>query len=288
MVEDGIHPALPRDRYDSIERCNFSTVKWFAKSAAHYRHVLTSPGADTDAKKVGRVVHLAAFEPERFRNAIAVWDGGTRRGKDWDKFKERNEGKELLTENEYDRCMAIQAVVSNHPIARGFVSSGRGEVTVLGTLMSASGKPVPVKGRMDFVGDAIADLKVTKDGSPDGFPRQVLEYHYDAQAPWYVDLLASVSMGAQLPYFIVSVEATAPHVVTVYRVPEFLLRIGRAKYQGWLDQLLECRRTSKYPGYAEQPLDLELPEWALRDTLEGEIAGLDLDFGGDTASATEG
>jgi hypothetical protein len=44
-------------------------------SPAHYKHALVTPTADTDAKKVGRVVHLAAFEPERFRNAVAVWDG---------------------------------------------------------------------------------------------------------------------------------------------------------------------------------------------------------------------
>lgn len=279
LLDSGVYPDVHRDHYDRIDRVNFSLLKLMKLSPAHYKHALVTPGADTDAKKVGRVVHLAAFEPERFRNAVAVWDEGTRRGKVWDSFKDRNEGKELLTLNEYERCMAIQKAVSDHPVARRFVNVGRGEVTVLGELLATDGKPIAAKGRLDFVGEeGIADLKVTKDGSPEGFPRQVNEYRYHTQAAWYVDLLASAKAGEVLPYFIVSVEAAAPHVVTVYRVPEFLLNIGRAEYRGWLDQLVKCRKTSTWPGYAEQPLDLELPEWALKNTLEGELAALDLDL----------
>jgi hypothetical protein len=279
MLDDGVYPDVHRDHYDRIDRVNFSLLKLMKLSPAHYKHALVTPTADTDAKKVGRVVHLAAFEPERFRNAVAVWDGGTRRGKEWEAFKDRNEGRELLTENEYERCMAIQKAVSEHPIARRFVNIGKGEVTVLGQLPAADGTLVKTKGRLDFIGEpGIADLKVTKDGSPDGFPRQVAEYRYHTQAAWYVDLLASARQGEVLPYFIVSVEGIAPHVVTVYRVPDFLLNIGRAEYQGWLDLLLKCRKTSTWPGYADGPVELELPAWELRNHLEDELETLDFEL----------
>jgi hypothetical protein len=70
-------------------------------------------------------------------------------------------------------------------------------------------------------------------------------------------------------------------------VPDFLLNIGRAEYQGWLDLLLKCRKTSTWPGYAEEPLELELPEWELRKTLDDEIETSTLKSGRDDHGVEE-
>lgn len=288
MIADGIHPNLHRREYDRVERVNFSTLKWMARSPAHYRSVLTTPPVDTDAKKLGRVAHLAAFEPERFNGAIAVWDGGRRYGKDWDKFCEQHEGKELLTLNEYEKCRSIQRAVQANADAMRYVSGGRGEMAVLWTHVAGEGAnryTFEAKGRLDFVGtEAICDLKTTKDASPTGFARQVVGLNYDAQASWYRDGFERAT-GERRPYVIVAVENYEPFVVQVYRVPEAVLAIGRAKYSAWLDRLAWCREHSSWPGYSDVgPLDLELPAWALPS---GDVAALDLEFD-NNATAQEG
>jgi hypothetical protein len=265
LIADGLHPVLHRDRYDAIERVNFSTLKAFAKSPKRYRHGLITPPEDTDPKKLGRVVHIAAFEPERFRNAIAVWDGGTRRGKDWDRFKASNEGRELLTVNEYEKCMAIQAAVRADATAMNYLQNGRGEVSLLWTAnANETGEEIACKGRIDFDSQtALVDLKTTKDVTREGFGRQVVTLDYHSQFAWYSDGYFK-SAGIRKPYVIVAVENEAPHDVVVYRVPEIALRLGRERYDRWLDQLAFCRAHNTWPGYSGGvELELELPKWAL-------------------------
>lgn len=276
-LADGIHPVVSRERYDAIERVNFSTLKLLEKSPAHYRHGLITPPADTDPKKLGRVVHIAAFEPERFRNAIAVWDGGTRRGKDWEAFKARNEGRELLTEHEYERCMAIQAAVRAKASAARYLQGGGGEVSLLWTATAPeSGKEIPAKGRIDFDTDtALVDLKTTRCAKPGVFERQAFGLQYHAQAAWYVDGYFCAT-GKRKPYVVVAVESDPPHAVQVYRVPDSHLELGRVAYGGWLDQLVFCRENNLWPEYTnDMELELQLPPWMA----EGDVDGLGLDFG---------
>lgn len=281
MIPDGIHLNTRRDEYDVLERVNFSTLKHMAKSAAHYRQAITEPAGDTDPKRLGRATHLAAFEPEKFRATVAKWEGAVRRGKEWEAFKAKNEGRELLTADAFDQCIAIQKAVRAEPLARPYISQGRGEVTIAWTFATtdrgANNYSIECKGRIDFdAKDAIVDLKTTRDASPDGFGRQVWGLKYHAQAAWYVDGYKRAT-GIRKPYVLVAVESTAPYVVQVYRVPERHLELGREEYREWLDRLAICRETSTWPGYADCELELELPRWAEPDD---DIGGLGLVVGG--------
>lgn len=281
MIPDGIHLNTRRDEYDTIERVNFSTLKLMAKSPKHYRHALLEPRTDTEPMKLGRCAHLAAFEPEKFRATVAVWDGGTRRGKDWDAFRARNADKELLTQDQYEQCIAIQKTVLADEYARPYVSNGRGEVTIAWTDAQrdrgVNSYSVLCKGRLDFdAKGAIVDLKTTRDAG-DGFGRQAWGLKYYAQAAWYVDGYERAT-GIRKPYVLVAVESTAPYDVVVYRVPDRHLELGREEYRAWLDRLAICRETNTWPGYANDcELELELPRWAEPDD---DIGGLGLVVGG--------
>jgi hypothetical protein len=278
---DGIHPGVHREAYDRIERINFSTLKFMMKSPAHLHHAQVTPGKDTDPKKLGRAVHIATLEPERFKSACAIWDGGTRRGKDWDRFVEENEGRELLTEREHEVCLALQTAVRSDPVAKPYLSKGKGEVTLLWTQErkdGVNGYSMPAKGRIDFdAPGAIVDLKTTRNASPDGFAREVWTYRYHAQAAWYSDGYERAT-GRRKPYVIVAVESEPPHVVTVFLVPEVVLQLGRDEYSLWLDRLAACRASNSWPGYREAEAELELPRWAYPD--DDDISGTGLKFGG--------
>ena len=276
MLTDGLHAAIARARYDMLDRTNFSWLKLFARSPAHARHALISPPGDTDPKKLGRVVHLAAFEPERFRNAIAVWDGGVRKGKDWEAFKARNEDRELLTENEYAKCMGIQAAVRAHARAMNYLQNGRGEVTLLWTALAPErGREVPAKSRIDFIAQtALVDLKTTRCAKKEFFEKQAIALNYHAQFAFYSDAYFALT-GERLPYVVVAVDSEDPFNVEVYRVKERVLERGRATYSAWLDQLVYCRENNVWPGYtAGAESELDLPEY-MQDVGDA----LDLDFG---------
>jgi hypothetical protein len=197
MIPDGVHPTVHRDDYDKIDRTNFSWLKHFAKSPAHARHFKIEPPPDTDAKKLGRVVHLAAFEPERFRSRIAVWDGKVRNGKAWDDFEKANAGLEILTKNELAKCLAIQKAVQADAEAMKYVQGGRGEVSLCWTLhqqmTDGTTDAIACKGRMDFYArGALVDLKSTRDASREAFGRQAFGLNYHTQGAWFQDALAAL------------------------------------------------------------------------------------------------
>lgn len=268
ILSDALYPrdALPRDVYDQIDRNNFSTLKRMRKSPAHYRHFKAIPPEDTPAKRLGRCSHLAVLEPDLFASSVAVWEGAVRRGKEWEAFQAKHVGKELITVDEHQQCLDIRDAVHRHEVARRYLTGGRSELTALWSIGE-----LRCKGRLDYVnGVGIADLKTTKDASPDGFQLESHRYGYHVQAAWYSDGHRIVS-GSVKPYFIAAVESEPPHVVQIYRVPEHILAVGRREYMRWVDRLTFCAAQDWWPGYAEDELDLTLPRWVVPEEITAEV-----------------
>lgn len=284
---------VPRADYDAIKRVNFSTLKLLGRSPAHYDHNLNNPSDDTDQRALGRAVHMAVFEPERFRAKVVPWDAQTtggnskpRRGKEWDAFLLLNAGKEILTADAFARCEAIQKAVRANPAAQVYLldPDGRPEETLLWTATAttdAGAVEIECKVRLDWITPtATVELKTTKDGSPGGFGRQAFSLGYHTQAAWQIDARRA-ARSEDRPHVIVAVESAAPHVVQVYKVPPPAVDLGRETYQDWLDALARCRAAGDWPGYTLDggERELELPRYALPFEDE-DISGLGLDMEG--------
>lgn len=272
---------MTREQYDAlVERENWSRLKNLGRSPSHYRHALLEPREDTSALKNGRANHIAVFEPEKFANQVAVWDGGRRAGKVWDAFCDSCGDKDILTEPEYEQLIGMQRAVRQHPVASRYLRCGQAEVSVLWThvveeLGGLPGYSIPCKSRLDYVApEWLLDLKTCRDASPMAFGRAAFNFEYHAQAAYYVDAIAAAT-GMRLPYFIVAAELAPPCVVQVYRIPEHVLAAGRDRYRSLLYQLNECRREDRWDGYASEELDLELPRWSGIETPEPEGESLE-------------
>lgn len=284
--EAGLFTHVPREDYDRIDRINWSALKHMKRSPFHFREAAREKvDKDTDAMRVGRATHIATLEPERFRATHAVWDGGRRYGKEWDKFCEKNAGYEILTEDQYQQVVTISKAVLSHEIAARWLRAGSSEVTLQWTHLLPDleeGRPFPIecKARLDFAPNVagVVDLKTTRDASPEAFGRQAWNLDYLGQAAMYQDGYAAVNGGVRMPYVIVAVESAAPHAVQVYRVPERLLKLGRAMYVGFLETLAECRRQNRWPGYSDGELELDVPRWAQaqNDDDDQDVTGLGL------------
>lgn len=278
-LTNGLHFNVSRADYDAIERVNWSRLRHMKRSPAHYRAALLQKTEDTDAMRLGRATHAAALEPEKFRRQWAVWDGGARRGKAWEAFEAKSaaDGLEVLTADQFETCQAIAQAALSDEYSAPYLRGGAAEVTLLWDYTDETGARIPCKARPDFAARdvaALVDLKTTRDASPEEFSKACWRLDYATQAAWYVDGYEAVT-GEQVPFVIVAVESCAPHIVQVYRLPERLLSLGRAQYRAHLAQLEACRRTGRWPGYAEGPMDLELPRWAAREDDE-DVTGLGL------------
>lgn len=274
--------GMPREAYDSIKRTHWSKLKHLAKSGAHYQQALLEQEEDTDAKKLGRVVHLAVLEPEVYLQRCKLWTGGVRRGAKWDAFEAKHSDMEIINDREEEFCLTIQAAVRGNRVASKYLQGGRSEVTILWTHTLPAGGELPLttidlKCRLDFLSDfpALVDLKTTKDASPEGFGKECWNYRYDAQAAMYQDAYFAAT-GQRLPYFLIAAEKGAPHVVQVYRVNDAVLEVGREHYRNLLGTLAYYRYQNRWPGFADDTeLDLVLPRWAA--PMDEPADGLDFD-----------
>lgn len=285
--KNGVYFGLPRAAYDLIaERVNWSWLKHMKRSPFHFQTAKTEAEKDTDAMRQGRAGHVYTLERERFAKEWIVWDKGDRRGNAWKDFKAEAEanGQEILTATQYENVVAIAESALSNKHARPYLEHGCAEVTLLWTHEEpANGEPgfkLDCKGRIDFAAtrSAILDLKTTRDAAPEPFFRQCWNLDYYAQAAYYVDGYAAANGGVLLPFLIVAVENTSPYTSQLYRVPERILDMGRATYRGLLRRVAECRTADAWPGYADGPLELELPSWASRDA-EEDLTGLGITVG---------
>lgn len=259
--------GMPMEKYAALPHTNFSKLKLLAKSPAHFRHGLVEEREDTDALKLGRGVDLAVFEPERFGFLCTVApdvDRRTKAGKEeWAKFCAANDGKEILKADEWADCLALQKAILSDATAKRYVTGGKSQVTLLWEHALLDNYSLPLKGRVDFeTEDFLVDLKTTRDASPQGFMRQAWNYEYWIQASMYLDGYEAIT-GKRKKFALVAAEKAAPHVVQVYLVPDALLAMGREEYVRRLAVLASCRIDSRWPGYAEGELTLEVPRWAV-------------------------
>lgn len=281
--EDGVYKSISWADYQRIPRLNLSKLKHMEESPFHFRAAELEQEEDTEARLIGRATHTATLEPENWLARYAIWDGGTRRGKDWDKFKKENEGQDILTADQRDRVIAIQKAVRGDEFAAKYLRDGSAEVTVLWTHVEPALGPRPgfevrCKGRLDFTGAGIVDLKTTRSARPEKFFSQSWEYAYHVAAGWYSDGLAAATNGELRPFRLLAVASKAPHAVQVFHVGAQLQNVGRATYRGWLAQLQECRATGRYRAYAEGELELEPPRWVKNQADNEDTSGLDLEF----------
>jgi exodeoxyribonuclease VIII len=256
--------------YAALPGTNWSTLKELAKSPLHYQHLLERPRKDTPALKLGRAVHCAVFEPDELLVKYAVWQGGRRAGKDWNKFRDANSHLDILSVDEYRQACAIRDAVHAHPAAGIYVSIIGGSEHVIQWTDRDTG--IDCKARLDKLVDRVVELKTARDIDHRLFSTAVARYQYHGQLAFYHD-------GAQRhldtilnPPVIIAVESSPPHDVVVYSCV-FLLDHGRDLYRKYLRTLAECRALDYWPGRA--PLEeqvLELPAWA---QMEDDDGGLD-------------
>lgn len=253
--------GMSRAQYDGLAGHNFSALKHLDRSPAAYKTALALGSEDKAAFVFGRVAHLAVFEPDSLPSSVAVWDGGVRRGKEWDAFVSAHSGKEILKSDEFTELSALALAVRQKPsVRRHLLAKGHAEPT-----FSWEEEGLPLKGRADWVSElGIVELKTTRDASPAGFGRECAQRNYHVQAAMYSDAYEAAH-GRRLPYFIVAAEKSAAHDVVVYRVSEELLNAGRERYRAWLGLLKSCVASGAWPG-ADTGLDempLVLPAWSV-------------------------
>jgi hypothetical protein len=248
------------------EPVRFSQLKHMGQSPAHYIQSTGAGWADALHLRIGSGSHAIMFDQPH-----AIYPGKVRRGKDWEAFKLENANAVWLSRSEHAQALALaDAVRGNREacellFADGAAVEKRIEWNLLGR--ECAGTPDVRTSRY------IVDLKTTKCAHPERFIRDAAFRSYHAQLAWYLDGVRLSGLGTPTEAYIVAVESTPPHPVTVLRLTDNAIDQGRRLCRIWLERVLGCERDNRWPGYVESivPFDVEGP--------------LELEFGDDDDEA---
>jgi exodeoxyribonuclease VIII len=185
---------------------------------------------------------------------------------------QNNQGRTVLTQDQWEQLHAMRDAVMAHPAARGVLERGN---------------------------NMVVDLKTTDDASLDGFSRSIANWRYDVQHPYYLDGLreaisqsggvipeAAVDGAAELSaywvdqetgvlcrcrpdfwrgepkhFIFIAVEKKKPYAVGVYKLDEESVELGRAVYRGDLRVYAECKANDNWPGYGDKIQTISVPGW---------------------------
>lgn len=259
----------------------FSTLKEMARSPLHYWHAVQGGFRDeTLSMRLGTGTHALVFgTPE-----VVVYRGGemadakgkvkkytaVRSGACWEAFQAEHEGKVILSDSEYEKARAMaDALLGDLDADPLLFAPGTKhehdlqwevEIVVGGVLHRRK-----CKGRLDALGPvAVTDLKGVKSADPRYFPIQAAKADWHAQAVWYADGAKAAGLGERVPY-LVAVENSAPHMVTVWPLSASAIDHGRRRYMSWLERLIEHEQCNEWPGYAPGPIEFHVPKFLVDD-----------------------
>lgn len=215
----------------------------------------------TPAMLLGSAYHKLQTEPQNFHDEFAVApkiNKRTKAGKEsWAEFEKKADGKDLITEEDYQVIEDMVGAVLDHPSAgelmrlKGVAESCR--------LWKDDFSGLNCKCRPDWLckdEKIIVDLKTTEDARPEEFARSIHKFRYHVQSGFYL-------MGCEeIEQFIfIAVEKKPPYEVVCYNASPMMIAAGQRVARTNLDTLKTCRESNVWPGIADTIQSLELPRY---------------------------
>lgn len=269
-IPPGVHQGLSFAEYLAIDAVNHSTLRLFARSAAHAHREITHPSEPTEAQDLGQAIHTAILEPGRFRKEFVVApkvDRRTKEGKaEWAQFEAEHQGCTILKYEHWETCAGMLDAAWAHPTASAILD-GRGSNEVV-VIWKDELTGIMCKARIDrlttFAGaTVIGDVKSTADAQEWAFARSAAKYGYHSQAAFYLDGLHTLAPMTRR-FLTMAVEKPPPYCAAVYEYGATSIEQGRQDYRKYLGQLAESMETGLWPGYEVEIKEIEVPNWAIR------------------------
>lgn len=295
MPLPGVYPGVPMRTYHRWAGASNSRLSKLRQSPAHLKAYMDEPTPDAAHFKIGRAVHTAILEPERFDSTYIVSSQCTATKKGDGKRCE-NQGiiyaggewfcgvhgrgigsfageRTVLPGPDHRAALAMRDAVYAHPRARRLLT-GKGEVELSATWNDVARtergeaeradvlcKCRPDRASMLIAGGALVDVKSTMDASPYAFERAIYNYGYHRQGAHYLN--GARACGLQVQHFvIIAVEKVPPFAVAVYRVSDAAIDAGDQQLRPLIARYGECVATNEWPGYSTDILDTTLPSYA--------------------------
>ena len=272
MPQPGIYPGVPDSEYHAVAAISKSRIDLLRRSPAHLWASFITPREETDAMRLGKLLHCLVLEPDLYERRYIVVDASraTKAGKAA-VAEAGASGLTPLKPSEYDEARAMADAIRKHPVAGALLAApGESELTAYWE-EEIEGLCIPCKMRLDRLahdlpgfGPVLLDVKTTRDASPRAMAKHSAEYGYHRQAPWYRRGLRMAGGLDSRQFTLICVESAPPYLVGVYNISEAAQGQGLRELTESLHLLASCIQSGEWPGYPVEVVEIDLPVWAYR------------------------
>lgn len=249
--------------YDAISS---SGIVQLRRSPAHYQEYLKQTDEETPAKLLGKQIHAAILEPDKFKDYIVMpekFDRRTKLGRDeYNSFMAENHEKTIVSFDNYQVIEGILSSCYKHPTVSKLLNGGKNEVSCFWQDHLTG---VTCKARFDKLldNDMIIDVKSCEDASIHGFKKSINKYLYHIQSSFYLEGL-SVIRGKLLNDFIhIAVEKEPPYGIGIYTLDDVSLAAGSDEIRKHLEIYSECKKNNIWPCYPDNVQNISISSYLL-------------------------
>lgn len=243
------------EQYHAGPGIGSTQVKSFLEYPAlfYHRHILGNAREDTDALRLGRLVHTAILEPSRFMESyfvVPTFMGLTKEGKPSEQSGEAREKKKawfralppgslVVTQEERDNLAGMVDSIASHPIASELLKDG---VPERSGYFRCPRTGLLLKFRPDFYrqGETTIDIKSCRSAKFRDFQRSAYELGYPTSAGMYLDGASMIDGKKRDDFIFIAVEKEAPWLVEVYVADQELIEFGQKKYREGIVEISKC------------------------------------------------
>lgn len=277
--EPGVYDGIPIDVYHA-DRTSLSASgakEILASCPAKFRYLQDHPSEPTPAMEFGTLAHAVILgeEPELVVCDYASWKSGKAQEEKLDVLAT---GKIPVLPKEKSRLEGMAAAIRNHETAGPLFAPGTGKAE---QSLYLPHRPTGVmrRARPDwlpyFTGGRlrVPDLKTCASAHLDAIEKDVANYRYYQQAPWYLDVIKGLGLcGDEEPAFLfVFIEKEPPYLITVVELIEPYMKAGRKENVSALHLYADCLAKNDWPDYM-RPYTTYLPQVAPPVWLERRFA----------------
>jgi len=179
-------------------------------------------------------------------------------------------GKTVLSFEQAETVRAVAAAVRKNDLAIATLTNGVTEETLVwrdpqtGIWLRARPdfRPNSILERRDVM--VVPDLKfvAATHADPEGFGKAIYNFGYHQSAAFYADGIKAIYGHYPTHWLHVVVEKDPPHSVSLYELPGGDIELGRVLNRRAIDLFARCLERNEWPSYADQPLQVGLPDWA--------------------------
>lgn len=232
VIEDLSNEAYHSPECPGVSKSDLDLI---SRSPLHYVHAKTAPKNETDAMTLGSLVHCLILEPHKVNDLYAVApdvDRRTKAGKEeYTQFIEESHGKTIINTDQMKLALEMKNAVANSITATQLLSNAKIETSAF-ALDHETGVIKKCRPDAAIIEDRILiDLKTCNDASINEFRRQIVNYNYDKQAAYYLNVYSEAT-GVKFDTFIfICVEKVAPFGVGIYMINDACLEAGEKLFR---------------------------------------------------------